>query len=151
MELSQWPTSPLYLSSYSARTTSMPSLAELAALFGVLPEIPPPMPRARQKPPTTSGGEKSQIKAMGNDLQSRTPDTGNAVLASPTSTWWFPFWPFHRQTTRQPVKPNPERRPHPMAALKQGKKVAIIAVVEAGSPSFFRFGQGEFLEWPMVG
>lgn len=63
----------------------------------------------------------------------------------------FSLWPFRKQTARRSAKPTPERRPHPMAAIKQGKKVAIIAVVDAGSPSFFRFGQGEFAEWPMVG
>ncbi|KAF9777543.1 tRNA-splicing endonuclease subunit sen54 N-term-domain-containing protein [Thelephora terrestris] len=138
------------ISVVSARTTSMPTLVELTALFDVLPEIPPPMPRARQKTPT-SGGEKPQIKTAGNDLQSKTPNPGNVASASSTSTSWFPPWPFRQQTIRQAVKPNPERRPHPMAALKQGKKVAIIAVVDAGSPSFFRFGQGEFSEWPMAG
>jgi tRNA-splicing endonuclease subunit Sen54 len=35
-------------------------------------------------------------------------------------------------------------------ALKAGKKIIVIAVVDTGSISFFRFGQGEFAEWPMV-
>ena len=60
----------------------MPPLAELTALFNVLPEIPPPMRRTRQKAPATSGGEKSQINAVGNNFQSRTPDTGNVASAS---------------------------------------------------------------------
>ena len=130
----------------------MPSLAELTALFDVLPEIPPPMPRVRQKVPANNG-EKSQGKTAGNNVQS-TPGTdvrAAVAAAPPVRTWWFPLWPFRQQTTLQPVKTTPERRPHPMAAIKQGKKVAIIAVVDAGSPSFFRFGQGEFSEWPMVG
>ena len=138
----------------SARTTHMPSLVELSALFDALPEIPPPMPRVRQKPPANNGGDKSQEKSAGKNSQfNKTPDARDKITVASipsTSTSWFPGWPFHKRITQQPVKATPERRPHPMAAIKQGKKMAIIAVVDAGSPSFFRFGQGEFSEWPMV-
>jgi len=132
----------------------MPSLTELTALFGALPDVLPPMPRARQKLPANSGGDKSQGKTPRKDVQSKTLDAGGGATttsAPSTSISWFSIWPFRKQTTQQPVIPTLERRPHPMAAIKQGKKVAIIAVVDAGSPSFFRFGQGEFSEWPMVG
>jgi len=50
------------ISVVSARTTRMPSLVEFAALFDVLPEVPPPMPRVRQKLPANSGNDKSQEK-----------------------------------------------------------------------------------------
>ena len=132
----------------------MPSLAELTALFDVLPEVPPPMPRARRKPPANAGGAKPHEKAKGGDVKSKTLGTGGkAEMTStpPTYTSWLLRWPFGKQTVQPPVKPAQQRRPHPMAAIKQGKKVAIIAVVDAGSPSFFRFGQGDFSEWPMVG
>jgi hypothetical protein len=112
------------------------------------------MPRIRQKPPASSGGDKNQGKDLMNDTRPKTLDAGGKVTrisALAIFTSWFPLWPFHKQTAQQPVKPIPERRPHPMAAIKQGRKVAIIAVVDAGSPSFFRFGQGEFAEWPMAG
>ena len=127
----------------------MPSLVELTALFDALPEIPPPLPRVRQKLPAN----KSQEKAAGKNAQPMTLKTGKVAIPStpPTSTSWFPGWSFYKWIARQPVKVASERPPHPMAAIKQGKKVAIIAVVDAGSPSFFRFGQGEFSEWPMVG
>jgi tRNA-splicing endonuclease subunit Sen54 len=128
----------------------MPSLVELTALFDALPEIPPPMPRVRQKLPPNSGGDKSQEKTTGKSAQSKNPDTREKVTMESSSSW-FPGWPFKRRITKQPIKATPERRPHPMAAIKQGKKMAIIAVVEAGSPSFFRFGQGEFSEWPIAG
>ena len=130
----------------------MPSLTELTALFDALPEVPPPMPRVRRKPAVNGG--KSQEKTAGKDFKSKTPGAGGnvATTSAPlTSVSRFSLWPFHKQTTQKPVKPIPERRPHPMAAIKQGKKVAIIAVVDAGSPSFFRFGRGDFSEWPMVG
>ena len=45
---------------------------------------------------------------------------------------------------------SPNRKQNPFVALKTGKKIIVIAVVDAGSTSFFRFGQGEFTEWPMV-
>jgi tRNA-splicing endonuclease subunit Sen54 len=35
-------------------------------------------------------------------------------------------------------------------ALRQGNKSVVIAVVDAGTVSFFRFGQGAFEEWPMA-
>ena len=87
------------------------------------------------------------------DIHPKTLSAGGGVTtaSAPVAISWPSLWPFYRQTARQPTKLTPERRPHPMAAIKQGKKVAIIAVVDAGSPSFFRFGQGEFSEWPMVG
>jgi tRNA-splicing endonuclease subunit Sen54 len=40
---------------------------------------------------------------------------------------------------------------NPFAALRQGNKSVIIAVVDAGAVSFFKFGQGAFEEWPMAG
>ena len=131
----------------------MPSLAEFTALFDTLPEVPPPMPRVRQKPVTNHDGGGSKGETRVKDVQSKAPGADGkitTVSAPATSISWFSLWPFRKQTTQQPVRPTPERRPHPMAAIKQGKKVAIIAVVDAGSPSFFRFGQGEFSEWPIV-
>jgi tRNA-splicing endonuclease subunit Sen54 len=35
-------------------------------------------------------------------------------------------------------------------ALRQGKKIVIVAAVDAGIVSFFRFGEGAFEEWPMA-
>lgn len=132
----------------------MPSLADLTTLFDVLPDVPPPIPRARRKLPANYGGDKSQGKTPRKDVHTKNLDAGGGVTtasAPSTSISWFSMWPFRKQPTQRRVESTPERRPHPMAAIKQGKKVAIIAVVDAGSPSFFRFGQGEFSEWPMVG
>ena len=131
----------------------MPSLAELTMLFNALPEVPPPMPRVRQKPLST-GGENSQKSATAKKVRFETSDIEGKVTTASTAssfTSWLLSWLLPQQTIKPPVKITPERRPHPMAAIKQGRKVAIIAVVDAGSPSFFRFGQGEFSDWPMVG
>jgi tRNA-splicing endonuclease subunit Sen54 len=35
-------------------------------------------------------------------------------------------------------------------ALKAGKKAVVIAVVDVGNITFFRFCQGAFAEWPMI-
>jgi tRNA-splicing endonuclease subunit Sen54 len=44
----------------------------------------------------------------------------------------------------------PAQRPNPFMALKAGRKLVVIAVVDVGSISFFRFGEGAFTEWPMI-
>lgn len=35
-------------------------------------------------------------------------------------------------------------------SLKTGRKMVVVAAVDAGMTSFFRFGQGVFTEWPMA-
>ncbi|KAL0058373.1 tRNA-splicing endonuclease subunit sen54 [Marasmius tenuissimus] len=89
-----------------ARTTPMPTLHELTALYDISPEWPVPMPKYRRPPPPPRPGQP----------------------------------------------PLPERRgPNPFAALRAGKKTVVIAVVDAGNVGFFRFAQGEWGEWPMIG
>ena len=59
--------------------------------------------------------------------------------------------PSPRQRRQLPANlSSPNRKQNPFVALKTGKKIIVIAVVDAGSTSFFRFGQGEFTEWPVV-
>ena len=41
-------------------------------------------------------------------------------------------------------------RPNPFQMLRLGKKMIVVAAVDAGMISFFRFCQGSFDEWPMV-
>jgi tRNA-splicing endonuclease subunit Sen54 len=42
------------------------------------------------------------------------------------------------------------RKPNPFVLLKSGKKNVVVAAVDAGSISFYRFGQGGFEELPMT-
>jgi tRNA-splicing endonuclease subunit Sen54 len=49
-----------------------------------------------------------------------------------------------------PEPQKPVQQPNPFAALKQGKKNIVIAVVDAGAVGFFRLGMGAFDEWPMA-
>lgn len=109
----------------------MPSLHELTALFDVLPELPPPLPRQRRPPP-----DKPINEAVPST--SPVPQTLYRRLFS---------WAYPHISSPPPI---PQRRPNPFMALKAGKKTIVIAVVDAGSISFFRLGQGAFTEWPMA-
>ncbi|KAF8887144.1 tRNA-splicing endonuclease subunit sen54 N-term-domain-containing protein, partial [Infundibulicybe gibba] len=114
----------------NARTTPMPSIHELTDLFDASPELPPPMPRQRKLPPS----------------QPAPRSTAPAPAHPQSSVWQLFSWAL-------PKQPVPDaavmRKPNPFMALKAGKKMVIIAVVDAGNLGFFKFGQGEFTEWPM--
>jgi tRNA-splicing endonuclease subunit Sen54 len=124
----------------SARTTPMPTLAELTHMYEDLPVNPPPLPRKRNLP---SG------KAVSAPKPSPPPPTKKTdarlhpfFLAGLLS--YLPFYNAPAPPRPAPVKINP------FMALRQGNKTIIIAVVDAGIVSFFRFGQGAFEEWPMA-
>ncbi|KDR82508.1 hypothetical protein GALMADRAFT_237839 [Galerina marginata CBS 339.88] len=121
----------------NARTTPMPTLQELTDLFDVLPEVPLPPPRQKRPIP---GATPSIPTAVAAQLNS--DPLPELSLLQKFFPWFFPSPP----TVASP----PPRKPNPFLALKTGKKVIIIAAVDAGSISFFRFGQGEFTEWPMM-
>ncbi|KAG6820394.1 hypothetical protein H0H93_001164 [Arthromyces matolae] len=128
----------------NARTTPMPTLQELTSLFDILPELPPPLPRIR-RPLSTTGpiSEAPQARTLASASSRSAPATlvQNLTLIQRVYSWVFSS---PSQLT-QPV-----RRPHPFMALKSGKKHIVIAAVDSGNISFFRFGQGDFTEWPMV-
>ncbi|KAJ2934476.1 hypothetical protein H1R20_g2641, partial [Candolleomyces eurysporus] len=134
----------------------MPTLQELSDLFGVLPELPPPLPR--QKRPANNAQEQSKpnepAKAASpapttEQSQPNEPEKAASPALSPTTTEQsflrrlFP-WAF---LTLQATK---ERKVNPFMALKAGKKMIIIAAVDSGNISFFRFSEGAFCEWPMA-
>lgn len=119
----------------------MPTLQELTDLFDVLPKVPLPPPRRRRQLP----GASITTAAL-KHVQLPTLEISSQNVQSTLIRRLFP-WIFsasHINLSSQ------ERKPNPFVALKTGEKVVIIAVVDAGSTSFFRFGQGEFTEWPMV-
>lgn len=103
----------------------MPSLQELTALFEVSPELPPPLPRRRNPPPGGFPPEPAPVEKT--LLQRLLP-----IFFKPP-----------------PPLGLPPRRPHPFMALKAGKKMVVIAVVDAGSIGFYRLGEGALEEWPM--
>ncbi|CAL1712275.1 unnamed protein product [Somion occarium] len=120
----------------NARTTPMPTLSELTDLFEILPELPPPVPRRRlafveqkEQRSTTAANSPSQPIPQLSFL-------GRLI------TWIYP-----RAASQIP---EPPRKPNPFAVLKAGKKLVIVAVVDAGTTSFFGFRQGMFEEFPMA-
>ncbi|KAJ3573636.1 hypothetical protein NP233_g2305 [Leucocoprinus birnbaumii] len=147
----------------NARTTPVPTLHELSALFNLLPDLPPPLPRLRRqayggKPMSaTSTPQLSQASAS---APSRDSHPQESALASTTdSASKAPHKPLQAKVTLlqclfpsvfPPPPLEPQRRPNPFAALKQGKKIIVIAAVDNGNISFFRFSQGAFEEWPMA-
>lgn len=132
----------------SARTTLMPSLNELSALFEVLPEMPIPPPRQRHRPANVNKGA-SKNKPEANVLAIVPPWSPIPATAGAFDT--LLVWLRLRAADPRETKPQSVVRPqNPFQALKAGKRVVVIAAVDAGMISFFRLGQGAFNEWPMV-
>ena len=121
----------------SARTTLMPTLVELTHMYEGLPIIPPPLPRKRNPPSEQAVPVPKPSPPIGHDTTPRPSFV--ARLFS-----YFSLYSSPPQPGPGPVKINP------FVALRQGNKSVIIAVVDAGSVSFFKFGQGAFEEWPMA-
>ncbi|KAF8195394.1 tRNA-splicing endonuclease subunit sen54 N-term-domain-containing protein [Pholiota molesta] len=129
----------------NARTTPMPSLQELTDLFDILPEAPLPAPR-QKRPQSTIGSElpvAPQVQMPSTKIGESSGSDKSFIRR--TFPWFFPSSPSTLASS------TPVRRPNPFVALKTGKKIVIVAAVDSGNTSFFRFGQGEFTEWPMVG
>lgn len=122
----------------SARTTPIPTLSELTRLFEVLPELPPPVPRRR----LAFADQKEQQAKVTNQATSPTPGASQELTVLQRLVYWI-----------YPARPPPAqapRPPNPFAILKAGKKLVIIAAVDAGIISFFGFRQGAFEEFPMT-
>ncbi|KAJ3502428.1 hypothetical protein NMY22_g18586 [Coprinellus aureogranulatus] len=116
---------------YSARTTPMPTLQELTDLFDVRPEEPLPLPR-----------KKHPMQQSSKPGTSAPPPVLSTSVPPPFLQRMLP-WLF----------PAPKERPRPVnpfVALKAGKKMVVIAVVDSGNVGFFRFSEGAFDEWPMA-
>ena len=101
----------------------MPTLAEFDRLLSEQPELPPPLPRYRKQ-------------------QHDATRAGPAPSLYSRLTSWLPG--------KQATPTEPSRRINPFMALRQGKRIIVVAAVDAGVASFFRFGQGTFEEWPMA-
>jgi tRNA-splicing endonuclease subunit Sen54 len=115
----------------------MPTLAELTHMYEGLPVIPPPLPRKRNPPSEKAVPVLRPYPPKGHDATSRPSFV--ARLLSYLSLYSSPPTP----------RPAPAKI-NPFAALRQGNKSVIIAVVDAGTVSFFKFGRGAFEEWPMA-
>jgi tRNA-splicing endonuclease subunit Sen54 len=113
----------------------MPTLVELTHMYEGLPAIPPPVPRKRNLPSEKPGAVPTPYSS---------PKGRDTTCFLTRLLSHFPFRSVPLPSEPTPVKTNP------FMALRQGNKAVVIAVVDAGTVSFFRFGQGAFEEWPMV-
>jgi len=123
----------------NARTTLMPTIHELSSLFDELPELPPPAPRQRRGPGATLSTTPANLRQRGVAVESPSSVTGRIRA-------WLPAW-LKRESTRPQARP---WKPNPFQVLKNGKKIIVVAAVDSGMISFYRFGHGVFEEWPMI-
>jgi tRNA-splicing endonuclease subunit Sen54 len=109
-------------------------------MYEDLPVIPPPVPRKRNPP-----SEKSEKPVL---VPKSAPFKGHDTISRPSFLVrllsYFSFYSSPPTLGQTPFKINP------FMALRQGNKSVVIAVVDAGTVAFFRFGQGAFEEWPMA-
>jgi len=106
----------------------------LGNLFGQLPDALPQSPRRK-----------------GVKLTQEKKNNSSPPPAPPATSWLDRLLHFIRRwllfSTQAAAAPP---RQNPFASLKMGKKIIVIAAVDSGNISFFRFGQGGFEEWPML-
>lgn len=121
----------------------MPTIAELTALFGELPELPPPVPRKRM-----SFAQQKQAAASPSAAQTAKQPASSPLVAQPSVARRWLRWLWPTEDCDDKAK-TPTRPTNPFPSLKTGKKMVVVAAVDAGTISFFRFGQGVFTDWPM--
>ncbi|TFK65598.1 hypothetical protein BDN72DRAFT_800974 [Pluteus cervinus] len=131
----------------NARTTHLPTLYELEDLFNVVPEQTWPPPRQRNTQPQTSAPVQRPQQASQGQVPNVTNNASNSALSTPNQG---DGGGQQKQQGQGPPQHQP-RKANPFVALKTGRKMVVIATVDCGNISFFRFAQGDFSEWPMLG
>jgi tRNA-splicing endonuclease subunit Sen54 len=135
---------------YSARNTPLPTIQEITNLFADLPEVPIPSPRPRRAQPS-QGDSKSANRADIDTQRVSGSSLPCPIPSSPVSgIWTFVQRLFYSKPDHPASRPDTTVKPNPFVALKTGKKMIVISAVDMGNISFFKFGQGEFSEWPMA-
>lgn len=143
------PPPDFYLVIINARTTAMPNLYELMALFEGLPEMPLPPPRKRR---TQTAAKEANNATVTN----ASPELPAPPISPPRTLiqYLLSYLRLKSHTTAVPppdVSRNPTPpKPNPFVHLKAGKKSVVVAAVDSGNISFFRFGEGAFHDWPMI-
>ena len=99
----------------------IPTLHELSTLFDTLPELPPPLPR-----PKRQAYDGKSVKAPTTQSSSNA-NTATTSTPQPRLTLFQRVFPTIFGSS--PSEPLPQRKPHPFAALKQGKKTIVVAAV----------------------
>jgi len=123
----------------------MPSLYELSGLFEALPEMPLPPPRKRGMQASSKKATNATAPPLLHIVTPASPPNFLQRLLS-----YFSFGS-HSTSTGPSTSQNPaSHKPNPFLHLKAGKKSVVVAAVDSGSISFFRFGEGAFHDWPML-
>lgn len=104
----------------------MPTIYELQELFDARPEEPLPGPKKQPHRPPQQQQQPGPAQVREQSPQPQRPQ---------------------QQQQQQSTAP---RKVNPFVALKNGKKMVVIAAVDSGNISFFKFAQGDFAEWPMM-
>ncbi|KAL5482833.1 SEN54 [Sanghuangporus weigelae] len=129
-----------------ARKTPIPTFRELCGLFEQLPELPPPVPRKR----SVQSSQSTSLTKKGPE-----PENQSIMMASSLYTRLYNLFRwllrlYSSTSEKEKSSPGSDRRPNPFQMLRLGKKMIVVAAVDAGMISFFRFYQGSFDDWPMV-
>ena len=122
----------------------MPTIHEFNNLFGQTPELPPLKPRKNPVAPSAKTASEAE-------KQSVNTHTEMSLISRIRNSALLLLCPRSAQTQGNHQGSRPQTwRPNPFQALKLGKKMVVVASVDNGMISFFRFGQGSFDEWPMA-
>ena len=127
----------------------MPSLSEMCDLFVMAPELPLPKPRDKTAQALQRGSKTQPLPARAAKPSSIPPSSAND--SSSVAGWMYSIAGYFKRLFAKDVT-NAKRvgRPNPFQMLKLGKKMIVVAAVDCGVISFYRFGQGIFEEWPMI-
>ncbi|KAI6139314.1 tRNA-splicing endonuclease subunit sen54 N-term-domain-containing protein [Pisolithus tinctorius] len=110
-------------------------IINLLALFEGLPEMPLPPPRKRRTQTAAKEANNATVANASPELPAppiSPPRTLHSILTLLSSI----EVPHNSGTVR--------------LILKAGKKSVVVAAVDSGNISFFRFGEGAFHDWPMI-
>jgi tRNA-splicing endonuclease subunit Sen54 len=98
--------------------------------------------------PSQIQGVSYKKNAAGANIPLESPTTKGIIAPSTTiGTANGSILSWFSSRASAPPKQN-ERRVNPFAVLRQGKKTAIVATVDAGTINIFRFAQGAFETGP---
>ncbi|CAG7855090.1 SubName: Full=Related to tRNA-splicing endonuclease {ECO:0000313/EMBL:CCA70308.1} [Serendipita indica DSM 11827] len=96
---------------------------------------------------TTSFPTIFDLTALYDELPTVPPLLNNApIRRHATQRWSFGVF----SSLRSYLWPTVDKRVNVFGTLKAGKNTVILAVVDAGTMSMYRFNQGCFEDWPMI-
>ncbi|KAG8979532.1 tRNA-splicing endonuclease subunit sen54 [Tulasnella sp. 425] len=156
----------------NARASCLPTLLEMSDMFNVVDDWAPPLSKkAKAAAAAAARQAKRDARQPSKPIEASLMPAGALDEGVPTSepiatdsgagtgilayfASFFSSRPPPPPRSASITEPSPQitRNPpttNPFAALKNGKKNFVVAVVDNGSTSFIRFTQGTFEDWPM--